>query len=109
MNAKFCAFFLSILLAPMAVLAAENVSIGSERLSIPLPAGFARLDGVNPDVDSVMQGMVSPSHRPLLMATAPELVKAAKEGNPQDMPRYLSMQTLRATESQTGTLKDFAK
>jgi hypothetical protein len=107
MNAKFRAFLLTILLAPMAALANETVSIGSETLSIPLPPGFARLDGVNPDVDALMKSIVTPKNRLLLLAAPPELVKMAKEGNPQDMARYFGMQTYRDLESKTGTLKDF--
>jgi hypothetical protein len=85
----------------------EKVKVGDETLTVPLPPGFVRLDGVNPEVDVFFNKLVSERNRLLMAVAIPEDVKKAKEKGPTEMKRYLVMQTHRRTENKTTSLTDF--
>ncbi len=102
------ALLLSFLL-PFATFADETVTIGQTAIQVPLPAGFARFDGVNADVDKLMNSLVPPTNRMLLIVATPDDVKAAKAGTPGNMKRYMLVQTFKDGEAQTVTVKQFAE
>jgi hypothetical protein len=99
--------FMAWLLPLAAVLAGESVTIGTEKLSIPLPAGYARLDGKNPSFDQLMEKFVVSTNRLLLMAAPSEIVKRVAASDVPDLERYVVLQTFRAGEGRTASLKDF--
>jgi len=102
----FAAFMFSLLL-PLQLSANETVSIGNQSLSIPLPAPFVRVDGLSKLVDQAMASMLPPSNRSLMMIATPADAARIKAGTPGDMPRFMSVQTLREAESQTISLREF--
>ncbi len=107
MNLRLLLAFCSLLLLPLAVSANEAVKVGNEALSIPLPQGFVRYDGINAAIDQVMQRFVAPSNRSLMVIASPLDAERAKAGQPKDLIRFMSLQTARAVENETATLRDF--
>jgi hypothetical protein len=97
----------ALLLVPLAASANETAKIGDETLSVPLPQGFVRYDGLNAAIDQVMQRFVPPSNRSLMVIATPLDAERAKANQPKDLNRFMSVQTARALENQKATLRDF--
>lgn len=98
-----------VFLLPDALFAEETVTIGGVDFKIPVPAGFARFDGVNQNFDKIMGQTVSPTNRVLMTLATNAAVEAAKAGKVQDLGRYFSVQTLRRVENLTASPANFAQ
>ncbi len=108
MKSTLLAWFLSFIVMPLVVLGDETVKVGNISLKVPMPEGFARLDGVNKESDELLLKFVPPSNRLLLVATSPANVASIKKGKFVDLKRYMMLQSFRAGEGQNVSLKDFA-
>lgn len=98
---------LALIAFPLAAAGDETVTIGSEKLTIPIPAGFVRFDGTSPQFDEAMQKMVPPTNRMLLMLSTAEAQSKIKAGLPFDLNRYYVLQTFRQTEHTKVSFTDF--
>ena len=68
-----------------------------------------RYDGLNERIDEVMGQMVPKTNRLLLMFATPKDAALAKKGKPEDLERYMMIQTFRQGENVKVTAKDFAQ
>lgn len=107
MKTPFWLCFLGLLLLPLASRADEKVKVGSAGIQIPLPQGFERYDGIDAKTDKIMQSMLPPSNRSLLVLAPPDKVARLKAGEVSNLDRFMNIQTLRQAEGQEVTLKDF--
>jgi hypothetical protein len=90
-----------------AALGEEKVKVGDEMLTVPLPPGFVRLDGVDPKVDAAIEKLVPATNRLLLVAATPEDVKKTKAGRAPELKRYFMTQAFREAENEMFSLREF--
>ena len=95
-------------LSPLALFGAEEAKIGDATIKVPAPSGFVRYDGLNERIDEVMGQMVPKTNRLLLMFATPKDAALAKKGKPQNLERYMMIQTFRQGEKIKLAAKDFA-
>jgi len=104
---KTILFLLAFILLPLVVHADDKVKVGDQSITIPYPEGFVRFDGNNADVDKIMQSMLPPSNRSLMVVATPADAAKAKAGKPGNLDRFMNIQTLRAAEGEKISLADF--
>jgi len=93
---------------PLVLCGQEITKIGDVTLKIPPPAGFARLDGANKEMDIFLRQLVPPQKRFLMAMAMPREVAKVKDGNPPDVSRSMTVQTPRMTEDQKLSAEQFA-
>jgi len=102
-------FAVILFLLPCRILANEAIKVGDETLSIPIPQGFVRYDGINPKIDQMMQSLLPATNRSLMVIATQLDADRAKAGQPRNLGRFMNVQTARAVEDKTATLSDFAE
>jgi hypothetical protein len=96
-------------LFPLALFSAEEAKIGDVTIKVPAPSGFVRYDGLNERIDGVMLQMVPKTNRLLLMFATPKDAALAKKGKPEELGRYMMLQTFRAAEDMKLSAKEFGQ
>lgn len=85
-----------------------KVSIGGRELTIPMPDGFDRYDGINPEVDKLFAAALPPSNRMLVNLAPNENVQELRSGTVPALSRSLNLQIVRELGSRDIGLSDFA-
>ena len=107
MKRRVVLLLLSLLLLPLAVRANEAIKVGDETIAIPLPTGFVRFDGLNPQVDQLMQSMIPPTNRSLLVGATAQDAALAKAKTPGNLSRFMNIQTMVKVEGEKISLSEF--
>lgn len=81
----------------------EHVDVGGRRLKLPTPAGFERIDGLNPGKDQVMEAMLPATNRYLAR------YEPLKDSATPDAGRSFSAQVLRSLEAREIGDRTFAE
>jgi hypothetical protein len=105
----FTVLCFAFLLSPVFLWGEETAKIGDVSLSVPPPTGFVRYDGLNQKIDDVMVQMVPKTNRLLMLLATPKDAASAKKGKPEDLERYMMLQTFRNGEKMVMTAKDFTE
>ena len=87
---------------------AVKVSIGGRALTIPMPGGFDRCDGINPEVDKIFHAALPPSNRMVLNLAPSARVEELRSGAVPTLSRSLNLQIVRELGSRDIGLRDFA-
>lgn len=92
----------SLLAAGLTLQAADtrtyDVKVGEQTLSIPSPAGFDRMDGIDPQRDEMAAQFIAAGNRYVIMFGTPAAVAALRRGESADSPRNFNAQTSRKME-----------
>lgn len=76
-----------------------TLTIGGRAISIPLPAGHVRCDGISPEWDRAVASMLSASNRMLANFGSPEDQTAIRDGEIAPYLKSLNVQISRAIEN----------
>lgn len=80
----------------------EVVDVGGQKIKLPPPAGFERIDGLNPEADRLVESMLGASNRYLARFDPPKT-------NTADTGRSFNAQVLRSLESREIGDRTFAE
>jgi len=72
--------------------AREEVTVGGRTLKLPAPVGFERIDGLNPEVDRMVEGMLPATNRYLARFNPPKNTTSSED-------RSFNVQVLRSVEN----------
>ncbi len=108
---KFASSLLLAFLAlPATALLAEEIDVewGDVTVRIPVPEGFARIDGVNAEFDDIQASFIPPSNELLAMFATPADRQALESGNVPEMARTMNVQGLKQFKAANISERDFS-
>src|SRR5688572_4954424 len=89
--------------------AAEQITIGDQKLTLPIPEGFSRYDGINAQADAAMQKSLPASKRMLMAIVPVQAADTAKAGISPIFDRQMLVETMRAIEVKGITAEQFSE